>query len=359
MKDLGRTHVPDELLDHGFAGKAEFMDAALDGRGSELQTQPVVKEFLDLAPREAEAERQCRDEGGEHRAHQAALAQLQIPPTALDLRARPDAGAGDGLVAARTAHGEVDVFGRRDLKSHFAAEEFEAVMGADASALQVETEGGSAGAACRRRVRNFSARDNRLTAPVPFRAGLFAGGLAGLLLARIAGFLGRGGGRLAAARTGRGGLSSLAAPIGIVARRRTRAGRRVLAQAVGQRARQLVLPPSPLLDLLARHRGEVGSLDIFQVGVESARHARRRILFAPTRKPSTRSSDRDRPHFATEANLGWGVNGYSAKTATKIVLPSETYRRTFGFTFDSMTERGTTFIPSIIGSTVYRSSMSN
>src|SRR5271154_5311814 len=244
MKDLGRTHVPDELLDHGFAGKAEFMDAALDGRGSELQTQPVVKEFLDLAPREAEAERQCRDEGGEHRAHQAALAQLQIPPTALDLRARPDAG------------------------------------------------------------------DNRLTAPVPFRAGLFAGGLAGLLLARIAGFLGRGGGRLAAARTGRGGLSSLAAPIGIVARRRTRAGRRVLAQAVGQRARQLVLPPSPLLDLLARHRGEVGSLDIFQVGVESARHARRRILFAPTRKPSTRSSDRDRPHFATEANLGWGVNGY-------------------------------------------------
>src|SRR5271170_433759 len=130
MKDLGRTHVPDELLDHGFAGKAEFMDAALDGRGSELQTQPVVKEFLDLAPREAEAERQCRDEGGEHRAHQAALAQLQIPPTALDLRARPDAGAGDGLVAARTAHGEVDVFGRRDLKSHFAAEEFEAVMGA-------------------------------------------------------------------------------------------------------------------------------------------------------------------------------------------------------------------------------------
>ena len=32
MDDLGRSHLFDELLDHGFAGQAEFMDAALDGR---------------------------------------------------------------------------------------------------------------------------------------------------------------------------------------------------------------------------------------------------------------------------------------------------------------------------------------
>ena len=94
MDDIGRAHLLNELLDHGLAGQAEFVDAALDGRGSEFQAQPVGQEFLDLAPREAEAERQRRDESGEHRAHQAALAQLQIPPTPLNLRARPDAGGG-------------------------------------------------------------------------------------------------------------------------------------------------------------------------------------------------------------------------------------------------------------------------
>jgi hypothetical protein len=55
--------------------------------------------------------------GREHRAHQAALAQLQIAPTALDLRARPDARSDDGLVTAEAAQGEVEVFGRRDLRN--------------------------------------------------------------------------------------------------------------------------------------------------------------------------------------------------------------------------------------------------
>ena len=32
MDDLGGAHILDELLDHGFAGQAEFVDAALDGR---------------------------------------------------------------------------------------------------------------------------------------------------------------------------------------------------------------------------------------------------------------------------------------------------------------------------------------
>ena len=52
MDDFGRAHVLDELLDHGLAGEAEFVDAALDGRGPQFQGEPVGQEFLDLAPRE-------------------------------------------------------------------------------------------------------------------------------------------------------------------------------------------------------------------------------------------------------------------------------------------------------------------
>ena len=85
MDDLGDAHVLDESLDDGFAGQAEFVDAALDCRDSEFQAQPVVQEFLDLAPRETEAERQRRDEGGEHRADQAALAHHRF-------RLRPSTG---------------------------------------------------------------------------------------------------------------------------------------------------------------------------------------------------------------------------------------------------------------------------
>src|SRR5271163_4217590 len=93
---------------------------------------------------------------------QTALAHLQVPPAPLDIRARSDAGAGDAPVAARAAHGEVDVLGRRDLKSHFAAGEFEAVVRADASALQVRPQGALAGGADDRRVRDFRAHDDRL-----------------------------------------------------------------------------------------------------------------------------------------------------------------------------------------------------
>src|SRR5271168_1643973 len=109
--------------------------------------------------------------------------------------------------------------GEHPLKSHFAAGEFEAVVRADASALQVRPQGALAGGADDRRVRDFRAHDDRLGAPEPFRAGLFAGGLGGLLLASFAGVLGRGGGwRCAAVPIGRGRFSSLAPPIRIVAR---------------------------------------------------------------------------------------------------------------------------------------------
>ena len=52
------------------------------------------------------------------------------------------------------------------------------------------------------------------------------------------------------------------------------------------------------------------------------------------------------------------VRRQSNSTISKIVLPGEQYRRRFGITFDSMSGRGIAFIPSIIGSTVYRSSIS-
>ena len=50
---------------------------------------------------------------------------------------------------------EVAVSGRRDLNRHVAAGEFEVVVGADAAALQVGTEEGSAGGALPRRMLDF------------------------------------------------------------------------------------------------------------------------------------------------------------------------------------------------------------
>src|SRR5271168_2199090 len=239
---------------------------------------------------------------------------MQVPPAALDLRAESDAWAGQGLMTTAAADREVDVFGRGDLKRHVAAHEFEAVVGADAPSLQVGTEAGAAGRAHRRWVLDVRAHYDRLAAPMPFRAGLFACGPAGLHLVQFASALGRGGGSLgvvsAVRATGRR-LASLATPIGVVTRRRPRTGRRVLARAVGQRTRQLVQPPRQLLELLARHRREVCPLHIVQVGVESVRHARRRILFASIRKPAARLSDDDRIRLIAPVRTRGGVNGYS------------------------------------------------
>src|SRR5208282_4112248 len=115
---------------------------------------------------------------------------------------------------------------------------------------------------------------HRLTAPMPLRAGLFAGALGGPVLVRLAGFLGRSVGRLGggAVRIGRNRFASLLTPIGVVTRRRTRTGRRILARAVSQQTRQLMQPPSQFLELLARHPREVGALDIVQLWGESGNY---------------------------------------------------------------------------------------
>jgi hypothetical protein len=84
MDDLGGSYVLDQLLDHGFAGQAEFVDATLDGRHSQFEAEPVVQKFPDLAPRETAAQRQRGDESGEHRTDQAALAHRQISFAPLD-----------------------------------------------------------------------------------------------------------------------------------------------------------------------------------------------------------------------------------------------------------------------------------
>ncbi len=145
-------------------------------------------------------------------------------------------------------------------------------------------------------MRNFRARHDRLGAPEPFRSGSLASGPGGLLLVGLAGFPRRSGGR----------LPVVAAPIGVVARRRPRTRSRIHAQTVGQFPRQLVLPPSPSLQFLARHRGEVGSLP---GRVESARHANRRIPFAPPRKPKI--APNTEPVSTSRDPRKWGdVNGY-------------------------------------------------
>src|ERR1019366_10622051 len=100
-------------------------------------------------------------------------------------------------------------------------------------------EEGSAGGAHPRGMLAFRARHDRLAAPVSLRAGLFAGGRAGVLLSRLAGALGRTGGRRAGVGASRGRLASRVTPIRGVARRRTRTGPRILAPAVRQRTRQL------------------------------------------------------------------------------------------------------------------------
>jgi len=87
---------------------------------------------------------------------------LQIAPAALDLRAQPNAGAHDVVAAARATHGEMDVLGRRNPKTHEAAGKFEAHVGADASAIQLGTKVGSAVGAHLGRVRDFRADDDRL-----------------------------------------------------------------------------------------------------------------------------------------------------------------------------------------------------
>src|SRR5208337_1629010 len=99
--------------------------------------------------------------------------------------------------------------------------------------------------------------------------------------------LGRSAGGIGAAavRRDRNRFASLFSPIGVVTRRRPRTGRRILARAIGQRSRQFMQPPSQFLKLLARHPREAGALDIVQLWGESARRIKRRIPFAPKRKP--------------------------------------------------------------------------
>ena len=187
-------------------------------------------------------------------------------------------------------------------------------MGADATALQLGTEGGSTAGAHGRRVLGFSAHNDRPASPTAFLAGPFAGRFGGPILVRLAGFPGRGGGSFGLAAA----LGAIRAPsaspvtsIGVVARRRARTGPGVLARPVGQRARQLMQPPSQVLQFLARHRRKVCPIDILQLRGELGRHARRRILFAPKRKPQTRRSNGHTPDLIIALQRTGGVNGCS------------------------------------------------
>ncbi len=186
-------------------------------------------------------------------------------------------------------------------------------MGADATALQLATEGGSTAGAHGRRVLGFSAHNDRPASPTAFLAGPFAGRFGGPIVVRLTGFLGRGGGSFglaAALEAIRAPSASPVTSIGVVARRRARTGPGVLARPVGQRARQLMQPPSQVLQFLARHRRQVCPIDILQVRGELGRHARRKILFAPKRKPPTRRSNGHTPGIIIPLQRTGGVNGY-------------------------------------------------
>lgn len=153
MHDLGHTHLFDQLLDHRFACQAEFVNAPFDGGNTEFNAQPVDQKFGDLHAREAETQRQGRDEGSEHRANQAALAHLQVAPAPLDMRAQPGCGTCDGLLTTVAAYRQIAMFRGRDVKVHLAAGEFQTEMGADVAALR--GGGPEARMACVARIRNM------------------------------------------------------------------------------------------------------------------------------------------------------------------------------------------------------------
>ena len=238
---------------------AELTDAAVDAGGSQLEAKPIVQELLDLLTRQPEAYRQDGDEAGECRADQAAFGQLQVAPAALDLRAAAGAGTGDGFVAARAAAGEIAVFGSADLQSHGRSFEIVDVVRA---VLPTALRGAERGTACHAGgciVIDSVADDHRLTPPEAGHSRPFAGWLRRLLVGcpglGCAGWWRAG---IAAARVALvvrfivPGLPALvAAPVRIVARRRTRAVRRVLLHLVGQGPRDLDQLPRQFLQLVS------------------------------------------------------------------------------------------------------------
>ena len=127
-----------------------------------------------------------------------------------------------------------------------------------ATALTAPLERRLAGFAHHRHVLDFPAHHDRLAPPVPRHAQPLAWRLrrrlvlVGLVLGRAA----RRGGVLVGATVTplahRTRAASLIAPVGIVARRRSRTGRRVLAQPIGQRPHQFAEPPRQIFKLLPR-----------------------------------------------------------------------------------------------------------
>ncbi|MCW8308023.1 hypothetical protein AruPA_13325 [Acidiphilium sp. PA] len=175
MHNFGRTHLFDQLLDHGFACQTEFVDAAFDGGNTELNAQPINQEFGDLDAREPETQRQRRNERGEHRADKASFAHLQIAPSPLDVRAQSARRTCDRLVTVVAAYRQIGMFCSCDMKVHIAAGELKVQMGADVAALR--DSGSKDCMACVARLRcvqDFTADHNRQPAPEPFRSRSFA-----------------------------------------------------------------------------------------------------------------------------------------------------------------------------------------
>src|SRR3954465_1041917 len=102
--------------------------------------------------------------------------------------------------------------------------------------------------------------------------------------------------------------ASLIAPLGIVARRRSRTGRRVLAQPIGQRPRQFAEPPRQIFKLLPRQTRKVCSFELGQLRDTQTRHRDRRIPFARSGKPSVRRPSEGSQPSQTPRDRRGGVN---------------------------------------------------
>ena len=182
-------------------------------------------------------------------------------------------------------------------------------MSADATALQLETESGSTAGAHGRRVLGFSTHNDRPASPTAFLAGPFAGRFRGPSV-RLAGFPGAAG-EVSASPRPRGDRAPSASPvtsIGVVARRRARTGPGA-PRPPGWPARaptHATAKPSPPIPRATSP--QVSPIDILQRRGELGRHARRKILFAPKRKPQTRRSNGHTPDLIIALQRTGGVN---------------------------------------------------
>jgi len=114
MQQVAVTHLGQELLlDNRLEGAGGLVQALVDGRHTELQTQPVVEKLLDAPAREAHAQRQGADQRHQQRSDEVALAERDAPLRILGAVS----GLGAGPVPALAVALMVDLFALNDFQT--------------------------------------------------------------------------------------------------------------------------------------------------------------------------------------------------------------------------------------------------